>query len=118
MALSCSADGNMVGFSVLNKEEAVLGKVSLPSDVSVLVCFSCSVEMVVAFSEGEDEDSEVDDIGIASDSFSGSSVLNMEDDVTVTVSCVDTSDVWSLELSSTVDNSAVLFSGLREYVSD
>ena len=27
-ALSCSTDGNMVGFSVLNKEEAVLGSVS------------------------------------------------------------------------------------------
>jgi len=117
-ALSFSVDGNMVGFSVLNKEEAVLAKVSLTSDFSVIVCFGCSVEMAVTVPVEKEEDAEVVDIVTAADSFPGSSVLNMEDDVTVTVSCVDTSDVCSPELSSRVDRNTELSSGVTENVSD
>lgn len=107
-----------MGFSVLNKEEAVLAKVSVPSDFGVLVCFGCSVDTTVAFSVEKEEEADVVDIVTTADSFPGSSVLNMEDDVTVTVSCVDTSNVWSPELSSRVGSKTEMSSGLTENVSD
>ena len=43
-ALSCSTDGNMVGFSVLNTEESVLGTVSnVPLTFSTELSFSVKV---------------------------------------------------------------------------
>ena len=90
--LSCSSEGTMVGFSVLNKEDDVLAEVLLSWDISELDSSGCTVEMTVALSVEKEGDAETVDTAMAS-AFFGSIVLNKEDDVVVTVSCVDTSDV-------------------------
>ena len=86
-------EGNRVGFSVLNKDDDVPADVSLPGDISALVCSGCSLEMAVAVSVEKEGEAEVVDILTAAASFSGSVVLNTEDDVVVTVSWVDMSIV-------------------------
>ena len=73
-----------------------------------------SVEIVVAFSVEIDEGAEVIDIGTAASSLCGSSVLDTEDDVRVTVSCVDTSDVTSPELSCSSEGNMVGFAVLNK----
>ena len=85
---------------------------------SVRVISGCSVEMAVAFSVEKEEDAELVDIVTVADSFSGSSVLNIDDDVTVPVSCVYTSDGWTPEISSWVDDESELTSGGTESVFD
>ena len=74
--------------------------------------------MAVAFSVENEGDAEVVDIVTAAASLCGSSVLDMEDDVTVTVSCADRSDVLSLELAPRDEDKTELSSGATENVLD
>ena len=70
---------------------------------------------MVAFSVVMEGDEEVDIITSAA-SLCGSSVLDTEEDVTVTVCCVDTSDVMSPELAPRVEDKTELPSGVMENV--
>ena len=56
------------------------------------------------------------EIVTAAASLSGSSVLDMEDNITVTVSCVDTLYVLSFELTPRVEDKTELSSGITENV--